>query len=193
MSFVPDSTCPPSGDPVLDSRAVREQLIRDLAAGNPDALPERMVTKELGGALWKVDGVVVTQRVPNLATKCLWLPTAHTNVLANPPAPGATFKAYYHTHSTRTGNNTYGCLPPYSQRPGDGRQVPKAANQSNGGGSPADWQFSTDRTAPVYVINAEDEVYRLDPFTAAADQPVNLNAWKVDRATSCFKHSLSPL
>lgn len=52
LSFKLDSSCPTSGDTLLDRRQVRDELRKALAASNPYGAD--MDRKEQGGTIWKM-------------------------------------------------------------------------------------------------------------------------------------------
>lgn len=175
--------CPPSGDAVLDDAAVRHGIRDELAASNPDAAPGSGLKAERGGIIWqRRDGSLFTQDITDPgATECHWqLPGPPT-----PPEPGAVGIGKFHTHPESNQEPTYGCKGNFAQTPGDHKLVPHAAPDQNGGGSDADWASGTSDGYPMYVINKDGRVYRLDPNTPKNQYQNNPHRWK-------WKNSSSP-
>lgn len=156
----------PSPDSVLNTPQVRREFMAQLAASNPDSTPESLKRKERGGLIWQMqDGSYFAQTVADpLATQCAYTPSQGTA-----PPNAVTYVALFHTHPNKPGHKVYGCPDspagvPQSQFPGDGKEVPLAGDKAkNGGGSPADWRFARDQTLPVFVVDADGTVWRLDP------------------------------
>ena len=178
-SFAADTTCPPTGDPVLDTKAVRDGLKQALANSNPNATPGSGQKREHGGIVWRdANGNFYTQEVPDPnATECSF----HTTVFASVPIPpGAQAEAFYHTHPSGKFEPTYGCGSGWAAYPGDGLR-PAAADPDDpkaGGGSPLDWkQHETPGDFPDYVITKTGRVYKLD------------NQWYNNRSKNPNKYS----
>ena len=118
--------CPPTGDSLLDSQAVRDSLVAILQRSNPDSAPGSGHKVERGGAIWqRPDGTrFATEVGPPLA-----LQSECTYELANPagipaPEPGVFVVAGFHTHPQLTNEQAYGCQappgqPPFAQSPAD--------------------------------------------------------------------------
>jgi hypothetical protein len=165
--------CAPSGDPVLDSKVVRDALIAGLAASGPD-LPY-LQRKELGGVIWRLaDGTYFVEDVPNLytgarVTCAYYLGTAH-----GPPG-GGTPVAVWHTHPHLPGDIAYNCL---AGDPVSGAKPYVVNPLLNGRGSPKDWGSATPEY-PVYVIHKLREIARLDYGVAEGDQKKNQNVWTI--------------
>lgn len=175
LHFTPP-TCPPSGDPVVDAAAVRHGLRDELAASNPNATPGSGSKLEHGGVIWqRPDGSLFTQDITDPgATECQW----QSPGAFNPPEPGAVGIAKFHTHPQSYQEPTYGCPGNYAKVVGDHLPVAHGAPDQNGGGSDADWDSGTGDGFPMYVINKDGRVYRLDPNTPKNQRPNNSHRWE---------------
>ena len=173
ISFRADSSCPPSGDSLIDSKQVRDELRSAMASSLANGSVER------GGEIWKMlDGTFRAFPRPNpTATPCSYAPPT-----TNPP-PGAEFgrpSGFYHTHPALPGD-----IAPLSCGPAmaGGTFQPN----SNGGGSDKDWAFANSGMfTPVYAYTKEGRVYRLDPGTIPYPKMKNPNSWK-PTGLGCFK------
>ena len=184
--------CDSTGDPILDASNIVPSLQNALKQSNPDATPGSGVKKEQGGAIFKrPDGTYFTFAAldPN-ATECHF---DLTKISLTPPVSdsGAILVAVYHTHPSGTNEPTYGCTPvkgkPQAQTRNDGLPVPKAAPNTNGGGSPDDWG-AANQGFPQYVINKDGYLWRLDPGVAESDRRRNTNKWNWKKAPpGCLK------
>jgi hypothetical protein len=173
--------CPPSNDANLESEAVRDSLMDVLSRSNPNAAPGSRL--ERGGVIWeRQDGTrFATEVGPPWATQseCGY----SSSVAGMPlPEPNVVGVAYFHTHPHNTGEPVYQCQappgqPPYSQFPGDGKIVPTATPNANGGLSNADWT-AANQGFPVYAITKAGMVYRGDPNTPVNQRASNPNKWK---------------
>jgi hypothetical protein len=74
---------------------------------------------------------------------------------------------------------------------GDGKLVPTAAPDENGGGSDNDWIRADSSSFPSYVINKDGRVYKLVPGTADTLRAKNPNKWEWKNPT--VPRCLSPL
>ena len=91
----------------------------------------------------------------------------------------------FHTHPSLTGEPVYGCLGG-AQVLNDGKPVPLARPNENGGGSTRDWE-NTDHGGgyPIYAYTKDGVVYRLDPNTPPAARAQNPHKWNLPRETGC--------
>lgn len=183
VSVIP---CDSTGDPLLDSPEARKGLVDAMDASNPDSLPGTGARHEVPGIFYQRldDGSYFFFPYPDPnATEC------HADLGPQPVPDGTTEAGTGHTHPSGTGDDVYGCGPiggvQQAQRPGDGKPVPKAKPFGNGGGSDADWDM-TAQGFPVYTLNKEGGLARLDPNTAPVDRKNNPNRWTRDGDSICF-------
>jgi len=176
LSFRPDSSCPPSGDEILDSKQVRDQLREDLEQSLPNDPPQNR--KERGGLIYKMqDGTF--RAFPQLdpyATGC----TFHPNYQVVDPVGAMRLYGFYHTHPQLAGEPVYGCA---------GTNLPQKADpDANGGGSDADWEFANLPAVklPVYAITKRGRVYRMDPGVPVSARGSNPNRWQ-STGPGCLK------
>jgi hypothetical protein len=171
ISFRPDSSCPPSGDSILDSKQVRDAFRTEMAQSLANGPLER------GGEIWKMlDGSY--QPVPRadpFATEC-----SYGVGIGAPPLGAANSRpsGVYHTHPS---------LPqaPVTNCPGQtgGYYDPDA----NGGGSAADWDYASNgaNLIPVYAYGKSGRTYRLDPLVPKSSRSNNKNRWRPN-GPGCF-------
>jgi hypothetical protein len=175
--------CPPIGDPVLESKAVRDGLIAGLSASGPN-LPF-LQRKEHGGIIYRMpDGSYFVEDIPNqlqgAAVTCRYLLGP-----SNGP-PGGIQVAVWHTHPHLTNDTAYNC----TQADPVSGAVPYIVDPSlNGGGSDADWEATTPDFPHVYVINSLGEIIRLDYGVPKGKPRVeNKNRWTIGMdGRSCLK------
>lgn len=162
ISFRVDSSCPPSGDSVLDSRQVRDAF-RKAMARSLSTTPEL----EAGGEIYRMlDGTYQAFPVTNgVATAC-----SITIPYQQPPAGADYLAGFYHTHPQQPGQPVCGGT---------------AQPNWNGGGSDDDWGFATTTGKPVYAYSKEGRVSRLNANTAKGSWNSNTNRWKT-RGKGCF-------
>lgn len=184
--------CDSTGDPILDAPNIVPSLQNALKQSNPDATPGTGAKKEQAGAIFRrPDGTYFTFAAldPN-ATECHF---DFTKISLAPPVAdsGAILVGIYHTHPSGTNEKTYGCRPidgkPQAQTLNDGLPVPRARPNTNGGGSPADWD-AANQVSPQYVINKDGFLWRLDPNVPERDRRKNPNKWNWKKAPpGCLK------
>ena len=175
--FVP---CPPTGDSILDSEEIRQQLLDQLMRSRPNA--DGTGKKEYGGYVYqRDDGTYFLQPSGDLtATDCGYtLPAG-----SPPPISGATaLNKAWHTHPSYHGERLYGCR---NAAPND--IVTADRDPKWGGGSERDWE-TADTGGPVYIIDLDKNVYRLDPGTDPSQWGNNPNRWKFYQSSPCLIHT----
>lgn len=181
--------CPPSNDPILDQKSVRDSITAAFNRSNPDAPPGAGTggKQERSGWVWQMpDGSYLAQDLTNpSSTECA--STSMSN--PTPPAPGAVHVANFHTHPSFGGEPIYGCLAfpeHYPQFVGDSGVVGHAVGDANGGGSDFDWIHEfLPGSLPEYVINKDGSVWRLNHewFKRPARNP---NQWFWKTNPGCF-------
>jgi hypothetical protein len=167
MSFRPDSSCPPSGDTIADSRAFRDTLAKMMQMG--DANGPWRTRREFMAAGWR-----------DLSGNVRWVITASGNacsvdiLLDSPPtwAAGEYPVAYAHVHVQNTGEWVNGCK---DWAPTDSGQ---ATPNKQGGGSAGDWEAATRYGRRVYAYSKEGFLSRLDPNTPEGAWEKNKNRWR---------------
>jgi hypothetical protein len=185
--------CPPTGDPRLDSKDIRTAMRDALLKSRPDSTPGTGKKKERGGIIWqRTDGTFFAALVdpPNsVLTECSFT----ILVVPQPPEPGATGVAGYHTHPSATNEDVYQCQapsgqPPYAQTLNDGNIVPTAVPNTNGGGSPSDWLTANNQGFDAFVINKDGFVWKLPNTTPQSQWPNNTHkyTWKNVAIQGCF-------
>lgn len=168
----------PTGDPVLDNLAVRQDLVNLMKASNPDSTPGSGINPadwintgwKKERALWVIrrgDGSYYTQPAPGQATECSIRPDFQSFVLGD----GEELRALVHTHPARAGEKTFGdcvaMLPDgtvqhVARFPGDAYVQGYAQREWNtGGGSLADWSVAAGSQIDVYVMTKSGEIWRL--------------------------------
>ena len=176
-----DVACPTTGDSLLDSRAVREGMLDEMSASRPDInSPER--AERRFGIYRRTDGTFFIQHVFDpTATQCGF--NFGTDLPPIIQIEGTEYMGDGHTHPNKDGEVVTDCgtLPSGQQREADRDE------KSSGGGSKGDWDFATRRKKPMYVINLEREVYRLDPSVPVDDRPSNQNKWRLNKTTACLE------
>lgn len=186
LFFIPDTTCPPSGEPMLDSGAVKDSMIASLTRSNPNAAPGSGQRRERGGIIWELPnngGYLAAEEMrPQYATATECGYGLNAAGLTAPVA-GALARAYWHTHPHSTNADVYGCQsspgqPQLAQTPGDGKIVPRATPDLNGGGSDGDWNAATNTGYPVFAINKDGRIYKMMPNTAVHQRSSNPNKWE---------------
>jgi hypothetical protein len=169
--------CPPTGDPVLDEKEIRDSLLSYLAQSRPD-LNSAVGKKEYGGYVYRRDDGTHFLTLENLATAtdCGFVLPA-----GSPPSIlGATYAGKtWHTHPSFDGDRLYGCR---GTKPGD---IVKAVRDPKyGGGSPKDWAGADNSGSQFSVIGLdkktplEKKLYRLDPGTPESAWGSNPNRWR---------------
>jgi hypothetical protein len=196
-SFEAD-TCPPTGDPIIDTPEVQNALKAALAHSNPGGIPGTGAKLEHGGFIWqRPNGTfVATENTdPNhfIATECTYAFTGQPMA----PDSGDFVVALYHTHPSSSGEKAYQCVapsgqPPYAQFPGDGKYVPRADPDADGGGSPADWKSANNDPdiALNYIINRDGRVYKLVRGTGLNSHVNAMNKWEwmKPQIAGCMTH-----
>lgn len=175
-SFV-RAPCPPTGDPVLDSPDVRKVMLDLLAASRPN--PNGTGKKELGAYLYR-DADETYDALPiddPTATDCGFTIPGGSPALP----PGAVPVGVFHTHPSTAGERLYGCQ---DVKPGEIKRASRS--KTAGGGSPPDWEGATISGAPVYVLNLNRKVARLDPGVAVSQRGNNPNQWKFNSGSDCL-------
>jgi hypothetical protein len=173
--------CPPTGDAVLDSPDVRKGMLDLLAASRPNA--NGTGKKELGDYIYRnADGTygVTPMNDPN-ATDCGFLVPGTTPILPT----GAVLVAAVHSHPSYAGERLYLC---HGQKPGEIRRASR--NPNAGGGSPEDWAAADTSAMPMYVIDLDKKVARLDPNTPRSQWPTNPNRWLTGQTSDCLKQGV---
>jgi len=160
LSFSPADTCPPAGDSLLDSTAVRTALSRAWHDSYADSTPTS-VRRERGGFILRdtLTGVVsaMTSYDPG-ATPCSNFPPVPT---PSQLPPNTRIVGGFHTHPFRDGD----ILPATCNRPND-RNTYAYDAVTHGGLSSPDWAYAnTGDGLPVYVMD-RDNVYRGGPGIA---------------------------
>jgi hypothetical protein len=173
-AFRPDSSCPPSGDSLLDSKQVRDAFRQAMAASNPNG--PAINKREQGGTIWKMqDGSfrAFPYADPG-ATLCGYDP----GLLEPPPgAVGPRGYGYYHTHPVFAGESAAGAC---------GSAGATFEPHRNGGGSVSDWSYADRFGAPVYAFTKDGFVYRLDSQTSVPARGRNPNRWQ-QSGPGCFR------
>lgn len=166
--------CPPTGDSVLDSKAVRDALIAALSASGPNLPPHQR--KEHGGIIYRLpDGTYLVEDIPNQHTGAA-VTCGYRMGPGNHP-PGGTQIAIWHTHPHFPNDTAYNCRPAVD--PPTGLKPYLVDPRLNGGGSDADWDAASPEF-PVYVINALDEIIRLNAGVAkGSPREQNTNRWNI--------------
>ena len=172
ISFRVDSTCPPSGDALLDEKNVRDGIRDAMASSLANGGVER------GGRVWKmVDGSYkYIAAIDPSATPCGFSFTPVT-----PPA-GAEYTSpsgLFHTHPSYTNDVVpAACGYPSGSYFDNGR---------NGGGSLKDWGTANSAPfVPVYAYSKDGTMYMLVPHTQPSPNMKNPNTWKPS-GLGCFK------
>jgi hypothetical protein len=175
MSFRPDSSCPPSGDTLADSRAFRDTLLKMMEMGSANG-PWR-TRREFMAAGWPdLDGTTYLVIISSGNACSVVIPTPDV------PPPTATTPypiAYAHVHVQNTGEWVHGCE---NIAPSD--SVLAAPNE-NGGGSKGDWENATRTGRPVYAFSKEGILSRLDPYTSKWQWRNSKNRWRRG-SNGCF-------
>jgi hypothetical protein len=171
--------CPPTGDPILDTQAVRDSFLSALAASRPN--PDGTGKKEIGHYIWQntVDGSYGTTPINDpAATDCGFTVPAGTPAIP----PGTHAVAVFHTHPSYSGEPLYDCrdAPP-------GEVVWASRNPKAGGGSPEDWDGATRSGAPQYTIDLDKNVARLDPDVPPDQRRYNANRWRMSSSSDCLE------
>lgn len=182
LSFKPDSSCPPSGDTLLDRRQVRDELRKALAASNPNGAD--VDRKEQGGTIWKMfDGTYKAFPEYHVAST----PCSYTPNLARPDVNADRLFGVYHSHPHANGDKVYGC-PSASAAPGDGKAPATALPDSRRGGSDADWDFTNvpGVNVPVYAITKTGRVYRVGPGVFGNARNYSAKEWRPN-GPGCYK------
>lgn len=167
LSFRPDSSCPPSGDPVLDTKQIRDAIDSAyVRSGMPPAF------KETGGDIFLMDdgSYKAIPRNEPTASAC----TFPVPLVTPPLPPGATKQwAYYHSHAPE---NAFvnGCLESKSGTFYSGF----IKNESSGGLSPGDWGISSTQGLYVYAYNGS-KVSRANIGVPRSSWVKNPNRWKL--------------
>ncbi len=170
IQIFPELPCP-TEDPILDTRAIRDEMMALLDASGIDGNPEDR--REQSGYIHRLaDGTLKLIPAPNPgpATPCSGIPRAPDN------QPGDEVVGAFHTHPFAHGD----VLPPNCN-------LPFGATYDNkrlGGGSRQDWNFAPDFAIPMYIIDME-EVFRLDPNTPISERGNNPNRWAWNKIDSC--------
>lgn len=179
----------PIGDSLADQPAIRQALISALAASNPDSAAGSGFRHEEGGNIWRLpNGRYTTTRFADASpTECHVQP----DISPVPPVLGASRVSLFHTHPALTGEDVYGCENDpngiaLAQVPGDGKPVPTAAPNSNGGGSNADWQIAGEQF-DTYVINKDRNVYKLSVDNQPNPFDSNPDKWHIRTDTGCWQ------
>ncbi len=175
LSFRPDSSCPPSGDNVLDSKQVRDAIYNAFAnSGTPPNFIEH------GGDIYKMtDGTYKAfPRSDPTASACTYSTISPAN---EPPLPfGAQSRwAYFHSHAPE-GSYVVGCWDAATGTMTNGN----TNNQPTGGLSPGDWGAASSQGFFVYAYDGT-RVWRGDIGVNSALWKKNPNKWKHD-AKGCF-------
>jgi hypothetical protein len=172
----------PTGDPILDNEALRNQLMAAMARSNPDSTPESMKRREVGGLIFRsVDDLGVTRyyfkEAPSYKsqTPCLndW-----DGFSGNHPDDMAV--AVFHTHPNAPGEMVYGCPgKDAAQFPGDPGKKPKQVGDASktGGGSVEDWNATDGWGYTQYVMTKNGLISRLDLKTPKPKRASNPNMW----------------
>ena len=179
--------CPPSGDSVLDSRAVRDGLKAGLAASGPN-LPF-LQRNEHGGIIYQdtITGSYIVSDIPTALSgprvTCAYL---FPNPLPPGPPNGKQI-AIWHTHPHVPSDTAYNCNP---QDPVNSA-VPYAVDpRPNGGGSPGDWNTTNVFAFPGYIISKLNEIVRLDTGVVIAQRKQNTNRWSIGNdSRACLTRS----
>ena len=170
--------CPPTGNAFLDSPDIRKGLLDLLAASRPN--PNGTGKKELGDYIYQnSDGSygLLPINDPN-ATDCAFTVPGGTPTLPD----GAILVGVVHTHPSKGGERVTGCR---GQLPGEIRWAsrdPKA-----GGGSPQDWASADDSGAPMWVMDLDGRIFRLDPNVPPSKWSSNPNRWLMSSKSDCIK------
>lgn len=171
----------PTGDSILDSDALRDQLIAAMERSNPDSTPESMKRREVGGLFFRtVDSLGVTRyyfkEAPSYVrqTACgnSW------NIFGGNNS-GDIPVASFHTHPNAPKDKVYGCPQPQSQQAPGAPGTPKYAGDASktGGGSSTDWNFADSSGSPAYVMTKNGLISRLTPDTPKSQRAANPNMW----------------
>ena len=175
-AFQPDTTCPPSGEPALDSAKVRASMFDALEK----ALADPML-RERGGVWYEVDDTVGTGTVweelksNGPATECSLIQIVVKNV------PGVRALFTYHAHSLTPPNLTTTCpgVPP-------GTTVAEGPSGCRPGQTTCDFNASTQSGVPMYVIDRHS-LYRIQPNATNRNTGSFEKKWKADRGKRCFQ------
>jgi hypothetical protein len=157
LSFDPTDTCPPTGDPLLDSIATRTALSRAWRDSYADSTPSS-VRKERGGFILRdtVTGAIsAVTTYDTLATPCSNSPRP-----PNPLPTNTQIVANFHSHPFHHLDVT----PTSCDKPNDPNTNAYDAVKY-GGLSSDDWGYSTRSRIPVYAIDA-DSIYQGQPDVA---------------------------
>lgn len=177
VSFRPDSTCPPSGDPIVDTKQVRDAIKQ--AYGGSGAPP---AFREAGGDVFLMDdgSFRAFPRPEPSASSC----TFPAFIPQFPPG-AVRHAAFYHSHAPE---NSFVMNCAVFQ---PGNPVPvsyssgKVRNDPTGGLSPGDWAVASSPSGPwVYAFNGA-RLSRGDAGTSVSAQARNPNRWKVG-SVGCF-------
>lgn len=154
LSFDPADTCPPTGDPYLDSIGTRTALSRAWRDTYADSTPTS-VRKERGGFILQdtlTGSITAATGYDTTATPCVNSPRPPNPIPAN-----SRVVASFHTHPFRNGD----LLPTSCNKPNDTRTYAYDA-VTHGGLSNNDWGYSTRQGIPVYAVDA-DSIYQGQP------------------------------
>ena len=165
LSFRPDSSCPPSGDKVLDSKQVRDAIYNSFA--NSGAPPN---FTETGGDIYKMtDGTYKAfPRADPFASACSFSSISPAN---EPPLPAGADQrwAYFHSHAPE-GSFVVGCMSNGIVSNGNAYNLP------TGGLSPADWRTASSQGFYVYAYDGS-RVWRADIGVDSTQWKKNPNRW----------------
>lgn len=169
IGFRPDSSCPPSGDKVLDSKQVRDAIYDAFAnSGSPPNFVEH------GGDIYEMsDGTYKAFPRPDpTATACSYSTISPANEPALPTGAKGRW-AYFHSHAPE-GSFVVGCTS------GSGY----VRNGLTGGLSPADWSTASSQGFYVYAYDGT-RVWRADIGVNSTQWSKNPNRWKRN-SKRCF-------
>jgi hypothetical protein len=178
LSFSPADTCPPAGDSLLDSIAVRTALSRAWHDSHADSTPTSR--RERGGFILRdtLTGVVsaMTSYDPG-ATPCSNFPPVPT---PSQLPPNSRIVGAFHTHPF-----SHAEILPIDCNPPNDRRARAYDAVTTGGLSPNDWSYAnTGDGVQVYVMD-RDNVYRGGPGVATTNRARRAAVSRYSYGPSC--------
>ena len=202
----------PTGDPVLDHKEIRTALMQMWSSSNADSAPgsgRTSTCRDANGTpvtcgYKKEQGIWIIKRLDGSYYAVPMTPTYHDECSIRPgnqptPEPGAVLWAVAHSHPSKTGEKLYCDTQDQHGKPADlynndpvGKwTAKKGRDYSAGGGSVGDWKWAqSSPNIDVYVMNKNDEIYRLPAYTPKGDEKKDVKQrrkyWRGNNATCPF-------
>jgi hypothetical protein len=202
----------PTGDVVLDHEEIRKALLQMWNASNSDSTPgagRDSTCRDATGiprncGFKREQGLWIFKRQDGSFYAVPMTPLYHDECQIKPgdgplPEPGAVFWAVAHSHPSRTGEKLYCDTKDQHGKPADlykndpiGKWTAKKGKDlSHGGGSAGDWKWAqSSPNVDVYVMNKNDEIYRLPSYTPKGDEKKDVKKrrkyWRGSNASCPF-------